>query len=155
MSVARYINVLERGGFMKKCSRCRRLKAKFVADHKGRRGVGDVCKQCDVAVRAPHPRTEAKPETTKRPEAPRRPGRPNEGSVWLRSGVWQVTVTVDGKTRKRSSRSSERAVAEALRDRLLGCAETPGQKLPGTCAETAEPSQNLPTGDLKEKRRRA
>ena len=48
-----YINALEGGGFMKKCSGCERLKATFVADPKGHLGIGSVCKQCDKTPKTP------------------------------------------------------------------------------------------------------
>jgi len=113
------VNLLNTGRPMRKCSRCRRLKAVFPSStgKKAHGGVSDVCWTCGTA--AQEPRKEVMREETKAEAAPRRPGRPNEGSVWLRNGIYQVTVTVDGKTRRVSSKSGDRAVAQALLASLL------------------------------------
>src|SRR2546422_9216086 len=104
---------------MRKWSRCRRLKAVFpsCAGKKAHGGGSDVCWTCGTA--AQEPRKEVMREETKAEAAPRRPGRPNEGSVWLRNGIYQVTVTVDGKKRRESSKTGDRASAQALLACLL------------------------------------
>ena len=137
------VNLLNTGRPMRKCSRCRRLKAVFPSStgKKAHGGVSDVCWTCGTT--AQEPRKEVMREETKAEAAPRRPGRPNEGSVWLRNGIYQVTVTVDGKTRRVSSKSGDRAVAQALLASLLSRNPTKGVRK--GCAV----SQNLPTLDTK------
>ena len=153
MSKAAPINVLEGGGFMRKCSRCGRLKATFASDPKGHRGIGSVCWTCWTAA---EPRKAAKAGTTK-PEkaaptpAPRR-GRPRTGGVFLRGGMYWIRYTPapGAKEVRESSGSRDRAVADRLlAERLceIACAKN--------VREAAGPSQNLPTGDLKDERRRA
>jgi len=135
------VNLLNTGRPMRKCSRCRRLKAVFPSStgKKAHGGVSDVCWTCGTA--AQEPRKEVMREETKAEAAPRRPGRPNEGSVWLRNGIYQVTVTVDGKTRRVSSKSGDRAVAQALLASLLS--RNPTKGVQKGCAV----SQTLPTLD--------
>jgi len=135
------VNLLNAGRPMRKCSRCRRLKAVFPSStgKKAHGGVSDVCWTCATA--AQEPRKEVMREETKSEAAPRRPGRPNEGSVWLRNGIYQVTVTVDGKTRRVSSKSGDRAVAQALLASLLS--RDPRKGVQKGCVV----SQTLPTLD--------
>ena len=112
------VNLLNTGRPMRKCSRCRRLKAVFPSStsEKAHGGVSDLCWTCSQVPR----RKEVKrQETTKETETPARTGRPNEGSVWRRGGIWYAVITRDGKTRRVSSGSQNRAVAERLLARLL------------------------------------
>ncbi len=113
------INVLDGGGFMRRCSSCGRLKARFASEPKGHRGIGDVCWTCwEASRRKEVERQDTKPEAAPTPQ-PRRPGRPNKGSLWRRGGIWYAVVTLDGKTRRVSSGSRDRAAAETLLVRLM------------------------------------
>lgn len=137
------INLLDNGGFMRRCVRCRRWKAKFVASPNEHGGAGTVCWHCTKQER----HTETKPtETRPRPEAEPtvRIGRPHTGGVFRRGSVWWIryTPTTGAKEIRTSSGSKDRTDAE----RLLGmrlCENTQAG-----CAETvrkgAEPSHNLP-----------
>jgi len=147
------VNVLAGGGFMRKCRPCGRLKATFASDPKGHRGIGDVCWTCWTAAA---PRKAAKRQEPV-PRAPGRPGRPNTGSLWQRSpgGIWYAVITRDGKTRRVSSGSRNRAVAERFRARLLAEQKFATAGVDRNRTETPDPSQNLPTLNPKDERSRA
>src|SRR5437870_227608 len=120
------INVLNGGGFMKKCSRCGRLKATFASDPKGHRSIGSVCWTCWTASRLPRQRNTTNPEAAAPPPAARR-GRPRTGGVFRRGTVWWVRYTpAPGADEVReSSGSRERDDAVRLLNARLALCENP------------------------------
>jgi hypothetical protein len=144
-------NVLDNGGYMRRCVRCQRWKAKFVANPKEHGSMGMVCWHCTQQQHTETKRGETRPRPEAGPTV--RIGRPHTGGVFRRGSVWWIryTPTTGAKEIRTSSGSKDRTDAE----RLLGmrlCENTQAG-----CAETvrkgAEPSHNLPQNGLDRRSR--